>query len=83
MAVDKETAFYDAQLAGWMPQHAGEYVVIKEEAVLGFYKTEDDALVAGASAYGAEPFLVRKVGEPPEKVQAPALALGILRFANS
>lgn len=82
MAMDKETAYYEANLLGWMGQHTGEYIVIKNDSVLGFYHTEDDALAAGASAFGAQPFLVRKVGEPPQQMQAPALALGILRFAS-
>lgn len=83
MQVDRENAHYEANVANWLGQHAGEYVVIKDEGVLGFYGTEDDALAAGASTYGTEPFLVRKVGEPPQKMDAPALALGILRVAHS
>ena len=79
MALDKELGFYDAHVGEWEKTNTGEFVVIMDEKVLGFYKTEDDALAAGASAYGATQFLVRKIGEAPQQFSAPALAFGILR----
>ena len=79
MPLEKEMQYYDSHSAEWMKTHNGEYVVLKGDSVLGFYKTEDDALAAGATEYGATPYLVRKVGEPPQEFSAPALALGILR----
>jgi hypothetical protein len=79
MALDREMEFYTTNLESWRAEHAGEFVVIKDDNCLGFYSTENDALAAGASEYGPTPFLVMKVGEKPKQFSAPALTLGILR----
>jgi hypothetical protein len=79
MALDEALRFYDAHVGEWQKTNSGDFVVIMGEKVLGFYKTEDDALAAGAAAFGATQFLVRKIGEAPQQFSAPALAFGILR----
>ncbi len=78
MTLDKELAFYDAHVEEWKQQHAGQFVVIRGEEVLGFFATENDALSAGAGEYGAVPFLVRGVGEPVLHVNIPAYTLGLI-----
>ena len=73
MALDQELAHYDKHVAEWKCTHAGQFVVIKGETVLGFFGTEDEALSAGAAAYGVTSFLVRKVGEGIEQLRIPTL----------
>jgi hypothetical protein len=75
--LEKEVKFYEANQSAWQAEHRGEFVVVRGEVVLGFFPSEDEALSAGATAYGLSPFLVRKLGKPPKDLSAPALTLGI------
>jgi predicted transcriptional regulator len=75
MSVAAELAYYDTHEAEWQ-QHTGEHVVIKDCRVVGFYRTEGEALVAGASAYGATPFLVLKIGEAPLRLNGSMVPSG-------
>ena len=77
MSIAADLEYYDTHEAEWQ-QHTGEHVVIKDCRVLGFYRTEGEALVAGASAYGATPFLVLKIGEAPLQLNGSMVPLGAL-----
>jgi hypothetical protein len=44
--LDKDFAFFKEHLADFLKDHRGEYVVIKNEQVIGFYKTQDEAFRA-------------------------------------
>jgi hypothetical protein len=44
-------------------EHRGEFVVIKEKSILGFYRHRQAALAAAHQAYGAVPVLVKQVVE--------------------
>jgi len=76
--LEKERAFYAAHEADWATASPGRIVVVKGERLLGPFDTIEDALAAGAAAYGLESFLVRKLGEPQTEVRIPALTLGLL-----
>jgi len=54
-------------------------VVVKGERLLGAFDSIEEALGAGAAAFGPESFLVRKLGEKQDEVHIPALTLGLLR----
>ena len=76
--LDCERAYFEIHVGEWLADHHGEFVVVKGETVVGYFATHDDALAAGARAFGLSPFLVRQVGLAPEPVSIPALTLGIL-----
>ena len=66
MAVNKlqsEIAHYDANLAAFVGEHRDEFVLIKGSRVMGFYKTEREALDTGYNSFGNQPFLVRQCVE--------------------
>jgi len=63
-------------------EHLGKFVVIKGEKVMGFFDSIDDALTEGTRQFGLESYLVRRVGDPTQKIEILALSLGLLR-ANS
>ena len=67
--LERERAFYNAHQAEWAALHLGRF---------GTYETMDLALAAGASRFGLDSFLVRKVGEAEQEIHVPALALGLL-----
>ena len=76
--LDREREFYDQHCTEWNAQHPRKFVVVKEDSLAGVFDNIGDALAAGASAYGLEPFLVRKLGQPEAAVSIPALTLGLI-----
>ena len=80
--LDRERQYYGVHVQEWTLEHAEQFVVIKNEDVLGCFGTIDEALAAGAARFGLTPFLVRRVGDSEQTVKVPALVLGLLR-ANS
>jgi hypothetical protein len=60
---------------GFANLHPGRFVVVKGEELVGTYEAMDLALAAGASAFGLDCFLVRKLGEEEQEIRVPALRL--------
>ena len=59
-----ELDYYAQHAQEWIAQKAGQYVVIKDARVLGFYPDFEAAYRAGAAAYGIETdFLVKQLLE--------------------
>jgi len=59
-----ELDYYGQHSRGWAAQRAGQYVVIKNTGVLGFYPDFETAYRAGAGTYGVETdFLVKQILE--------------------
>jgi len=59
-----ELEYYAAHKGNWLRKYSGNYVVIKENTVLGFYPNFEAAYRAGATTYGiSEDFLVKQVLE--------------------
>jgi hypothetical protein len=59
--VRAELLAYEAAHAGMLPEHEGEYVVIKGDAVLRFFTRYDEALEWAYEQFGLEPFFVKRV----------------------
>ncbi len=60
-SLNREQAVYEANLSRWLPDHEGEYVLIKGDTVDGFYDSRDEALTAGYSRFGIGPLFVKQV----------------------
>lgn len=59
-----ELDYYAQHAREWVAQRAGQYAVIKNTAVLGFYLEFEAAYGAGAGTYGLETdFLVKQILE--------------------
>ena len=56
----------------------GKFVVIKGTEIVGTFDTLELALTEGTRRFGLEPYLVRHIGQPIEKIQIPALTLGLI-----
>ena len=57
-----ELKFYATHKLEWLKTHSGEFVVVKERNLLGFYSEWEQAFRAGVAAFGLrEDFLVRQV----------------------
>jgi hypothetical protein len=59
-----ELDFYALHKDEWLAHHRGQYVVIKENSILDFYKTFEAAYRAGALTWGINTdFLVKQIVE--------------------
>jgi hypothetical protein len=65
MALEREIATYEKRLPELLADgHSGEFVLIKDDEVVGVYGRLELATEEGYRRYGLEPFFVKKV-EPP------------------
>ncbi|MBE3086018.1 MAG: hypothetical protein IMZ64_07360 [Bacteroidetes bacterium] len=78
----EELKYYNENLAEWLKSQSGKFVVIKDQELIGFYNSFDEALSVGARKFGLQSFLVRCIVQSQEEINIPALTLGILN-ANS
>jgi hypothetical protein len=57
-----ETGLYETHKSEWLKNHRDEFVVIKENNLLGFFTQFHDAYRAGVEKYGIDTdFLVKRV----------------------
>ena len=57
-----ETQLYEAQKSEWLRTHRDQFVVIKEQSLLGFFDNFHQAYSAGVAEYGMNiDFLVKRV----------------------
>ena len=82
--LDKERQYFADHLAELLSQHLGQFVVVKDDELIGAFNTIEEALAEGARRFGLKPFLVRQVSAANEKeINIPALTLGLLRADSS
>lgn len=60
MALEQEIATFQENLEEWS-EWAGQYVLIKDKEVCGFFSSYDDAVRRGYEKFGLEAFLVKQV----------------------
>lgn len=59
-----ELGYYAQHKPEWLAQRTGQYVVIKDTDLLGFYPNFEAAYRAGAAHYGLDKdFLVKQISE--------------------
>ena len=63
-ALAEEMATYGSRLPELLSQHAGQFVLIKGNAIAGFFPDESSAVNEGNRLYGGMPFLVKQVIAP-------------------
>lgn len=59
--MNREQAVYEANLAQWLSDYEGEYILIKGNEVDGFYESRDDAFSAGYLRFGIGPLFVKRI----------------------
>jgi len=58
----RELAYFDQNRGKWVEEdHQGEWAVIHEEALVGFFDSLEDAYSEGAQRFGREDFLAKEV----------------------
>ena len=64
MALEQELATYRRELPKMLAEHAGDYVLIHGDQVIGFWPDEDSAWEEGVERFRPGlPFMVRRVEE--------------------
>lgn len=61
MDLEKELAVYRSKLPELKAEHEGEFVLIHGDRIVDFFTSYDDAIQAGYSRFGLEPFLVKQI----------------------
>jgi len=77
--LDAERHYFDANFDELRSKYLGRVVLIKGDALVGAFDSEDAAIAEGARRFGLSSFMVRRVEEAISEVSIPALALGLLR----
>jgi hypothetical protein len=77
-ALDEELRTYAQQEEELKRTASGKFVVIKGTEIVGTFDSAEAALTEGTRRFGLEPYLVRRVGEPIEQLNIPALTLGLI-----
>jgi hypothetical protein len=76
--LETEIKYYEKNKKEWLAKREDQFVLIKDEQLIGFYPTVESALSEGARLYGLGPYLVRQILEQEEEVYIPALSLGLI-----
>lgn len=67
--LENEYTFFKKNIRKFMSEHPGEYVVIKENHVLGYFKSEPAAYEDTIKSHEVGTFLIQKIQEEKESVQ--------------
>ena len=63
-ALEREWEVFEQQRARLLESHAGEFVLIHGEEILGFFGSRSEARKAGYQQLGKVPFLIQEIAEP-------------------
>ena len=61
--LDRELQTFRRLLPDMLKEHRGEFVLTQEDAAVGFFPTEEEAVREGDRRFLPKPFLVRQVQE--------------------
>jgi len=73
----KELEFYTKKKDGLIVHHLGQFVLIKNQKIVGTFPTEQEAYRVGLEKFGNVPFLIKQVLKEEPIVSQPALTLGL------
>jgi len=77
-SLGQELAHYESIKKELLLSRQGQFVLIKDEEVIGFFSTEEAAYTEGISRLGNVPFLIKQIVEVDLPQTIPALFLGLL-----
>ena len=74
MSLEKEQSFFEREKSKFLKHHEGQFVLIKEQKVHGFFTTEQEAFEKGIELFGAEEMFIRQVLKEEPKTFIPAFS---------
>jgi hypothetical protein len=77
--LQQEIALFEKKRAELFSAHADEYVLIKGESIVAFFREEQAAIEAGYKQYGNTGFLVRKIAESETPILLTSLNVNVTR----
>jgi hypothetical protein len=78
MALEQENAYFEAHKSGLLAHHKGELALVRGHELIGTFARFQDAYSAGFSKFGNTPFLIKAIEEDGDRMQFPALVVGMI-----
>lgn len=75
---EKELEYYRENKDTLLQHNENQFVVIKNNKLIGAFTTEQEAYEGGLKQLGNVPFLVKRVTKEEEIIRFPALAVGVV-----
>lgn len=63
--IDAEIEAFNKIQATLEAEHMGEWIVMRDRAVVGLFSTAEAAAAAALKLFGRGPYLIRQIGAPP------------------
>jgi hypothetical protein len=76
--LEKELKYFEDHKEELLKHYENQFVLIKDDQLIGAFTTEAEAYAAGIQKFGNQPFLIKRVTRDEEIVHFPALTLGLL-----
>ena len=59
--LERERLVYESHLQEWLESHFGQFVLIKDGDVLGFFDNLEAAFIVGTAKFHLEPFFIKQI----------------------
>ena len=59
--LEKERKVFDSHIEDWRKTNLGQFVLIKDEKLLGFFKSANAAFEKGTDLFGLEEFFIEQI----------------------
>lgn len=59
--LEVEKNVFDSNIEEWRQAHLGEYVLIKDKKVIGFFKSLQEAFSKGTEFFGVSDFFIKQI----------------------
>lgn len=79
----KELQFFERNKKRFLKNYLNQFVLIKDNQLIGAYTTEEEAYKSGIEKFGNTPFLIKQVLKEEPTFAIPALTVGLIRDANT
>ena len=73
--IDQNYDFFVRKLKGLLPQHRGEYALLRSKAIVAFFDGPGEAYRAGLAQFPDEVFSIQEVDDRPAEMGLISLAL--------
>ncbi len=74
MSLEADLKFYELQKSELLKNHEGQFVLIKNQKIHGFFTTEQEAFAKGLELFGAEEMFIRQILKEEPKTFLPAFS---------
>lgn len=74
MSLEQEQKFFESQKAELLKQHEGQFVLIKNQKISGFFTTEQEAYEKGIELFGAQEMFIKQILKEEPKHFIPAFS---------